>query len=33
VRTDRGDEMFIAMGERAAFHAMEMDTEVLLRNS
>jgi len=31
VRTDRGDDMFIAMGERAAFHAMEMDTEALLR--
>jgi hypothetical protein len=32
VRTDRGDEMFIAMGERAAFHAMEMETEALLRS-
>ena len=30
VRTDRGDDMFIAMGERAALHALEMETEALL---
>ena len=32
VRTDRGDEMFIAMGERAALHALDMETEALLRS-
>jgi hypothetical protein len=30
VRTDRGDDMFIAMGERAAIHAIDMETEKLL---
>ncbi len=30
VRTDRGDDMFIAMGERAALHAIDMETESLL---
>ena len=33
VRTDRGDDMFIAMGERAALHAIDMDTERLLTES
>ena len=32
-RTDRGDDMFIAMGERAALHAIDMDTERLLSGS
>ena len=30
VRTDRGDQMFIAMAERAARHALDLETEALL---
>lgn len=30
VRTDRGDQMFIAMAERSARHALDLDTEGLL---
>ena len=29
-RTDRGDDMFLAMAERAGFHALDLDTEQLL---
>jgi hypothetical protein len=29
-RTDRGDEMFIAMADRAGLHALDHDTEGLL---
>jgi hypothetical protein len=31
VRTDRGDQMFVAMAERAGRHALDLETETLLR--
>ena len=33
VRTDRGDQMFIAMAERAARHAIDLETEALLTSA